>query len=68
MALGPLGPSRMNDSDISCIDMLTSRTSTLPYDDDKMQKMISLVEKAKGRLLHKNGIDVTDLALRCKGR
>jgi hypothetical protein len=67
MALGSLGPSRMNDSDINCIDMLTSRTSTLPYDDDKMQKMISLVEKAKGKLLHKNGIEVTDLSLRCKG-
>ncbi|KAH9031675.1 hypothetical protein EDB85DRAFT_1328466 [Lactarius pseudohatsudake] len=30
-----------------CIDVMTSKTSTLPYDDDTMQKMIKLVRKAK---------------------
>jgi len=31
-----------------CVDTLTSKDSTLPYDDEKMQKMISLVQNAKG--------------------
>ncbi|KAI9509029.1 hypothetical protein F5148DRAFT_1375430 [Russula earlei] len=30
-----------------CIDVLTSRSSTLPYDDDTMQKMIGFVQSAK---------------------
>jgi len=30
-----------------CVDVMTSKSSTLPYDDDKMQKMIRLVQKAK---------------------
>ena len=43
------------------IDIMTSKYSTLPYDEDKMQKMISLVQIAKGNLLCKNGIVVTNL-------
>ncbi|KAN0108993.1 hypothetical protein V8E52_009776 [Russula decolorans] len=31
-----------------CIDTMTSKLSTLPYDDEKMQKMIGLVQNAKG--------------------
>ncbi|KAI0287385.1 hypothetical protein BC826DRAFT_53980 [Russula brevipes] len=31
-----------------CVDVLTSRASTLPYDDDTMHRMISLVKTAKG--------------------
>ena len=34
-------------------DILTSKVSTFPYDDEKMQKMISLVQNAKGMLLCK---------------
>ncbi|KAH9979764.1 hypothetical protein BJV74DRAFT_121406 [Russula compacta] len=30
-----------------CVDMMTSKSSTLPYDDDTMHKMIKLVQKAK---------------------
>ena len=30
------------------IDVLTSRSSTLPYDDDTMRRMIQLVQVAKG--------------------
>jgi len=30
-----------------CVDVLTSKSSTLPYDDETMQKMIKLVQKAK---------------------
>ncbi|KAH9962948.1 hypothetical protein BC827DRAFT_1375672, partial [Russula dissimulans] len=30
-----------------CVDVLTSKSSTLPYDDDTMQKMIGLVQSAK---------------------
>ena len=41
----------MINSDMDCLDMMTSSTSTLPYDDDKMQKMITLVEKAKGKVI-----------------
>ena len=45
------GLTRKKNSDMDCLDMMTSKTSTLPYDDDKMQKMITLVEKAKGKSL-----------------
>jgi len=47
--------------DIDGIDMMTSKDSTLPYDDDKMQKMIALVQIAKGKSFCKNGMAVTDL-------
>ncbi|KAH9981642.1 hypothetical protein BJV74DRAFT_887437 [Russula compacta] len=30
-----------------CIDVMTSKSSTLPYDDDTMQKMMRLVQKAR---------------------
>ncbi|KAH8987810.1 hypothetical protein EDB92DRAFT_2014060 [Lactarius akahatsu] len=30
-----------------CMDVMTSKSSTLPYDDETMQKMIKLVRKAK---------------------
>ncbi|KAI9509043.1 hypothetical protein F5148DRAFT_815641 [Russula earlei] len=30
-----------------CVDVLTSKSSTLPYDDDTMHKMIALVQSAK---------------------
>ena len=36
-------------------DTLTSKFSTLPYDDEKMQKMISLVQNAKSTSLCNNG-------------
>ena len=58
MGLGPTCPKVPN---IDGIDVLTSKDSTLPYDDDKLQKMISLVQIAEGKLLCKNGIAVTDL-------
>ncbi|KAI0289786.1 hypothetical protein B0F90DRAFT_1672279 [Multifurca ochricompacta] len=32
-----------------CIDVMTSKLSTLPYDDDTMQKMIKLIQKVKGK-------------------
>jgi hypothetical protein len=56
-----LNPKYMQVPDIDGIDMMTSKDSTLPYDDDKMQKMISLVQIAKGNSLCKNGIAVTNL-------
>ncbi|KAI9509036.1 hypothetical protein F5148DRAFT_814390 [Russula earlei] len=31
-----------------CIDLMTSKSSTFPYDDVTIQKMIKLVQKAKG--------------------
>jgi hypothetical protein len=34
--------------DISAADVLTSRTSTLPYNSDKMLKMMQLVKNARG--------------------
>ena len=59
----PMGlrPSCTQVPDTDGIDMMTSKDSTLPYDDDKMQKMITLVQIAKGKSLCKNGIAVTDL-------
>ena len=38
---------RPTEADPEALDVMTSRSSTLPYDDDKMQKMIELVQKAK---------------------
>ena len=32
---------------VDALDVLTSKSSTLPYDDETMQKMIKLVQKAK---------------------
>jgi hypothetical protein len=52
---------KLPDPDIDDIDKMTSEDSTLPYNDDKMQKMITLVKIAKGRLLCQNGIAVTGL-------
>ena len=43
------GSTCIKDSDMDCLDIMASKTSTIPYDDDKMQKMITLVEKAKGK-------------------
>ena len=37
----------MKDNNFDTVDVMTSRTSTSPYDNDEMQKMIELVEKAK---------------------
>ena len=38
----------MKDDKFDAIDVMTSRTSTSPYDNDQMQKMIEIVHKAKG--------------------
>jgi len=37
----------MKKANREALDVMTSKSSTLPYDDDKMQKMIELVHKAK---------------------
>ena len=37
----------MKEADLEALDVITSKSSTLPYDDDKMQKMIELVQRAK---------------------
>ena len=37
----------MKEADPEALDVITSKSSTLPYDDDKMQKMIELVQRAK---------------------
>ena len=46
-----LSPELHAVPDIDGIDMMTSKDSTLPYDDDKMQKMIALVQIAKGEIV-----------------
>ena len=33
---------------VGTTDVMTSKSSTLPYDEDTMYKMIKLVRKAKG--------------------
>ena len=35
-------------SSIDMADVMTSKSSTLPYDNDTMQKMLALVRNAKG--------------------
>jgi hypothetical protein len=42
------------------LDVMTSKSSTLPYDDDKMQKMIDLVQKAKRMSRSGHNTDLTD--------
>jgi hypothetical protein len=37
-----------NEANVDTIDVITSKVSTLPYDDDMMLKMIRLVQAAKG--------------------
>ena len=36
------------EANINTIDMITSKSSTFPYDEDTMHKMIELVQAAKG--------------------
>ena len=36
------------DTNIDTVDVITSKSSTLPYDDDTMRRMIRLVQAAKG--------------------
>jgi hypothetical protein len=36
------------EANIDAIDVLTSKSSTLPYDDDTMRRMVRLVQGAKG--------------------
>lgn len=44
--------------DIDTIDVLTSKSSTFPYDDGTTEKMIGLVQKAKGTSLCENANEV----------
>ena len=37
------------DTNIDTVDVITSKSSTLPYDDDTMRRMIRLVQAAKGK-------------------
>jgi len=37
----------MRENKFDTTDVMTSRTSTSPYDNDQMQKMIELVKEAK---------------------
>ena len=36
------------EANIDTVDVITSKSSTLPYDDDTMRRMIRLVQAAKG--------------------
>ena len=37
------------DANIGTVDVITSKSSTLPWDDDTMRRMIRLVQAAKGK-------------------
>jgi hypothetical protein len=37
----------MENPIVDVLDVMTSKSSTLPYDDDIMKRMIGLVQKAK---------------------
>ena len=39
------------EADIGNIDFITSKSSTLPYDDETMRRMIQLVQAAKSTLV-----------------
>ena len=41
------GPGFQKEANIDTIDVITSKDSTFPYDDDTMRKMIQLVQAAK---------------------
>ena len=41
------GPGFRNEANIDTVDVITSKDSTFPYDDDTMRKMIQLVQAAK---------------------
>jgi hypothetical protein len=45
----------VNEPNIDTVDVLTTKYSTLLYDDVTMQKMIELVQKAKGTSLYNKG-------------
>ena len=49
----PIFPERgfQKDANTDAVDVITSKSSTLPYDDDTMRKMIRLVQAAKGTLV-----------------
>jgi hypothetical protein len=49
VSVSPLVQSwNFRERDIGTIDFITSRASTLPYDDATMRRMIRLVQAAKG--------------------
>ena len=47
-------------ADREALDVMTSKSSTIPYDDDKMQKMIELVQKAKRMSRSGHNTDATN--------
>jgi hypothetical protein len=49
-SVSPLTQVRLSEkgANIDTIDVLTSKSSTLPYDDDTMRRMVRLVQGAKG--------------------
>jgi len=50
-SVSPLADVRLSKkgSNIDTIDVITSKSSTLPYSDDTMRRMIRLVQGAKGK-------------------
>jgi hypothetical protein len=49
-SVSPLAQVRLSEKEtnIDTIDVITSKLSNIPYDDDTMRKMIQLVQGAKG--------------------
>jgi hypothetical protein len=49
-SVSPLAQVRLSEKEanIDTVDVLTSKSSTLPYDNDEMRRMIQLVQGAKG--------------------
>jgi hypothetical protein len=45
------GWSSMINPIVNVLDVITSKLSTFPYDDDTMKRMIGLVQKAKSTLV-----------------
>ena len=49
-----------NEANINTIDVITSKSSTFPYDDDMMLKMTRLVQAAKGTPVYSNCKEARD--------
>jgi len=50
-SIGPKLNFLRESANIVTIDVITSKSSTLPYDGDDMRRMIRLVQAAKGMLV-----------------
>ena len=53
-SVSPLTSVKLSEKEanIDAIDVLTSKSSTLPYDGDTMRRLVRLVQEAKSTLMY----------------